>query len=98
MLEYKGETALGTQIVDQTASAFDVNNVPMTETPSSTCFSRIGYATEYEILVVTFRDSGVTYLYLDVPQSEWEAFESSNSIGVYYNTNIKNNYDCNKWD
>ena len=92
-----GKTSAGTPIVDHQASDFSVSDVPMQDTPNSSCFSEIGYSAAHQILVVTFRESGSTYLYLDVPQSEWESFRSADSLGKYYNAYIKYSYSCNKY-
>ena len=64
------------------------------ETPYSTCFSYIGYSPIWEILTVTFRDSGAEYYYYDVPQSVGEDFIQSGSPGVDYNDYIKGQYEC----
>ena len=69
----------------------------MQDTPNSSCFSEVGYCEDEEILVVTFRDSGKTYLYLDVPEWEWYSFISSSSLGGYYNSDIKPFYSCYRW-
>ncbi len=65
-------------------------------TPDSTAFSQIGYNVKDEILLVTFRNSGKTYLYLDFPSSEWGLFKKADSLGGYYNKYIKGNYTCIK--
>lgn len=97
-VETSGETKTGTPIVDHEKSSFSIWDVNMIETPNSSCFSQIGYSNEYEILVVTFRDSESTYLYLNVPKSEWESFRNAESLGSYFNTNIKSYYECNKYE
>ena len=80
--------------LDDLPELFDPDDIPMQFTDRSTCFKQIGYDSEYRILKVTFRDSGRSYLYLDVSPREWEAFASSDSLGTYYNTEIKGYYDC----
>ena len=75
---------------------FSVDDVAMTATPDSSCFSKIGYSEAFETLVVTFRDSGKTYCYTNFPSSAWAAFRSADSLGRYYNTYIKGNYPCEK--
>ncbi|MCQ2566719.1 MAG: KTSC domain-containing protein [Clostridia bacterium] len=89
-------TSRGTPIVDTGASEFDPYAVEMFDTPESSCFSEVGYDSYYEILVVTFRDSGATYLYLDFPEDEWDCFIDADSLGGYYNSYIKGNYECDK--
>lgn len=82
----------GTPVIDRNESAFDLSEATMRDTPDSSCFSSIGYCRDREILVVTFRDSGNTYIYEDFPYSEWKDFSSASSLGSYYNANIKGCY------
>ncbi len=98
LIETSGETNAGTPIIDREKSSFSIWDVDMIDTPDSSCFSQIGYSSEYEILVVTFRDSETTYLYLDVPEEEWDSFRTAKSLGGYFNRNIKGYYTCNKYD
>ena len=90
-------TSAGTPIVDREASDFSISDAMMRNTPNSTCFSKIGYNEDKEILVVTFRSSGYTYLYFGVSKSEWTAFRTSDSLGKYYNSHIKGHYECFKY-
>lgn len=66
----------------------------MTTTPNSTCFSEVGYSDGS--LFVTFRESGATYEYKDVPQRIYDAFWSADSMGGYYNEKIKGYYECHR--
>ena len=75
---------------------FSVDDVAMTATPNSSCFSKIGYSEAFETLVVTFRGSGQTYCYTNFTAADWAAFRSADSLGSYYNTHIKGNYPCEK--
>ncbi len=75
---------------------FSVDDVAMTATPNSSCFSKIGYSGAFETLVVTFRGSGQTYCYTNFTAADWAAFRSADSLGSYYNTHIKGNYPCEK--
>lgn len=65
-------------------------------TPESTCFSRVGYDSRNNVLIVVFRDSGAEYHYYDVPEDVWESFYDSTSLGRYFNANIKGNYAYQK--
>lgn len=76
--------------------AFDADDVDMEPTPDSTCFEAVGYDREFEVLVVRFRDSGSRYSYLDFPENEWEDFIAADSLGSFYNANIKGEYECEK--
>lgn len=62
----------------------------------STCFSTIGYDSKDQILYTQFLDSGSEYLYLDVPEDVFDSLHDAESIGRYYNKNIKGSYECYK--
>ncbi|MEL7659023.1 MAG: KTSC domain-containing protein, partial [Bacillota bacterium] len=79
-----------------TSHEFDVDDVIMQSTPGSSCFSEIGYDSDYNILVVQFRDSGSVYMYLDFSIDEWDKFTSADSLGRWYNKHIKNKYECER--
>lgn len=85
-------TSAGTPINED----FDWGQVSMQNTPESSCFSKIGYSSNNEILVVTFRDKGTSYAYYEVPQSIWEKLCQAESKGSYYNKEIKGHYHCEK--
>lgn len=67
-------------------------------TDDSTCFSAIGYDYGAERLAVTFRDSGKTYIYHDVPESVWDDLYASKSRGGFYNSDIKGKYVSERID
>jgi hypothetical protein len=71
-------------------------DVEMIDTPDSTCFSSIGWDASTGTLVVTFRDSGASYAYDEIPRSVWDGLRNADSMGGYYNKNIKGHYDCVK--
>lgn len=77
-------------------SAYDPWMVSMRSTPDSTCFSSVGYSAIWERLVVVFRDSGSGYQYFDVPQWVWYTLLNADSMGRYYNTDIKGRYTCER--
>lgn len=71
-----------------------VDYTGLLEYVDSSCFESVGYSEFGEALVVRFLDSGSVYVYYDVPYSEYEELIYSDSIGGYYNNNIKGNYNC----
>lgn len=71
-------------------------NIDMLETPDSTAFSQIGYWGDEEILGVTFRKKGNTYYYVDVPVDVWISFATADSLGTFFNEEIKGNYKYTK--
>ena len=96
------DAAIGKYIVENTKkSGADsqqtrTRGAEVVNTPKSTEFSQIGYDPSTGTLAVTFRDSGATYTYGGVPESEWNAMQSADSIGKYYNANIKGKYKSEK--
>ncbi|MBO7670396.1 MAG: KTSC domain-containing protein [Oscillospiraceae bacterium] len=68
----------------------------MHDTPDSTCFSSIGYDSSTGTLMVVFRDSGAKYAYGEVPKTVYNELRDAESMGGYYNKNIKGKYDCTK--
>ena len=62
-------------------------------TPDSSVFTKIGYNETEEILLVVFRDSGMTYEYEGFPKGEWDDFIAADSKGKWYNAEIKPYYD-----
>lgn len=66
------------------------------DTPDSTCFSSIAYDSWHDVLGVEFRDSGAQYVYYDVEGWVWDELRDAYSMGGYYNSEIKGNYDCER--
>lgn len=60
----------------------------------STCFSEVSYDIDNEILVVRFRDSGALYYYYKISPSFYDSFRSAESLGGFYNDNIKGKFSC----
>jgi len=78
-------TSMGTPIVEKNNS----NNISWDSSIDSSCFSKIGYDEENEVLYVEFLDSGSEYRYLGFSYYDWLDFRASSSLGQYYNQNIK---------
>ena len=89
------ETTTEPTTQEPTTAAFSLSDVPLTATPNSSCFSKIGYSEAHETLVLVFR-SGGTYLYTGVPVSVWNTFCAADSLGRYFNTKIKGVYPSEK--
>ena len=64
----------------------------MEATPKSSYFSNIGYDSKKEVLILQFKKSGYTYVYLDFSNQEWLAFRKAKSLDSYFNKNIKGQY------
>lgn len=61
------------------------------EPVSSSTILSIGYDSGSETLEIEFRETGV-YQYLNVPQFIWEQLMSADSVGKFFNAEIKNAY------
>lgn len=55
----------------------------------------VGYDEDGEVLYITF-NSGVTYSYDMVPQAIYEELLAADSVGSYFNKNIKGYYEFTK--
>lgn len=66
------------------------------EDVDSSCFSEVGYAYKTETLYVRFKDSGSLYRYDEVPSYVYEELMDSDSLGGYYNSDIKGEYPCTR--
>lgn len=73
------------------------NYFRMTQTPDSSCFSEVGYNPATQTLKVCFRTTGY-YEYYGFSQSDYDAFISADSLGTYFNQNIKGYYSYSKLD
>ena len=89
----RNDEAADNAIPTLTPSIFDVDNVNMRPTPESSCFSEIGYDSDWEVLVVRFRHGGSVYTYSDFPEDEWTQFIAADSLGRWYNAHIKDRYE-----
>lgn len=58
----------------------------------SSALRQLSYDGATHTLRATFRDSGRTYLYHDVPQEIYDRLIFADSIGAYFNTNIRDHY------
>lgn len=74
---------------EETYTPFD--EIRMFDVDSS-CFSEVGYAESTETLYVRFKDSGSLYRYDEIPRDVYKALINADSIGGYYNSNIKGEY------
>ena len=64
----------------------------MTLTPvSSSNIAAVGYDKESQTLGIEFR-SGGTYEYFDVPESVYESFIQSASLGKFFQTELRGRY------
>lgn len=62
---------------------------------SSSNIASVGYNPESETLEVEFLKTGKVYEYYNVPTFMYERMLQAPSIGIFFNTEIKNAYACN---
>ena len=62
---------------------------------SSSNLSSVGYDKSSETLEVEFKKSGI-YQYFNVPEFMYARMMQADSIGVFFNSEIKNTYACSK--
>lgn len=62
---------------------------------NSSMIRSIGYDQNSSTLQVEF-NSGVTWQYYDFNESEWLQFQNAESIGKYFNANIRDRYQGSK--
>ena len=60
---------------------------------NSSAISRVAYDARAKRLMVTFRDSRETYVYLDVPHEVYDAFMSAPSQGRFFNAEIRDRFE-----
>ena len=65
------------------------------EPVSSSNLVSVGYDATSETLEIEFQQTGV-YQYLNVPQFMWERLMMADSVGKFFNAEIKNAYPCVK--
>ena len=64
----------------------------MNRTPvNSSAIVSVGYGHDSMVLEIELT-GGAIYHYFDVPESVYREFMSADSLGKYYNTNIRNSY------
>ena len=64
----------------------------------SSAISELGYSKKANTLYIRFKESGVLYEYYDVPESEYKNLKNADSIGKYFNSDIKGTYDYSRRD
>lgn len=64
-------------------------------TVSSSNLASVGYDVDSLTLEVEFINGGI-YQYYDVPEYVFEELLNANSVGSYFNTNVRNSYMTQK--
>ena len=60
---------------------------------NSSAISAVGYDPHSKIMSITFKQ-GSTYDFCGVPQHIFDGLISANSVGSYYNSHIRDMYQC----
>lgn len=93
---YEGLQELNEAIAETTALPYEEEPIAMLPVSSSMAIA-VGYDRNEQILQVEFQ-SGSVYQYLGVDEDTWEDLHSSNSVGSFFNQEIKGRYDCDRLD
>ncbi|MEH2382777.1 MAG: KTSC domain-containing protein [Nostoc sp.] len=93
---YEGLQELNEVIAETTLLPFEEEPIVMLPVISSMAMA-VGYDRNEHILQVEFQ-SGAVYQYLGVDNDTWEDLHSSDSIGSFFNQEIKGKYDCDRLD
>ena len=59
---------------------------------TSSVIASVGYKPDTMMLEIEFRSTGFVYRYFDVPEIEFRKLMNAESIGRYFNKNIKDDY------
>ncbi|MDZ8236174.1 MAG: KTSC domain-containing protein [Nostoc sp. ChiQUE01a] len=93
---YEGLQELNEAIGETTALAFEEEPIAMLPVSSSMA-AAVGYDRDEQILQVEFQN-GAIYQYLGVDEDTWEDLHASDSIGSFFNQEIKGRYECDRLD
>ncbi|MEH2251581.1 KTSC domain-containing protein [Nostoc sp.] len=93
---YEGLQKLKEVITETTVLPFEEEPIIMLPVISSMAMA-VGYDRGEHILQVEFQ-SGAVYQYLGVDEDTWEDLHSSDSVGSFFNQEIKGRYDCDRLD
>lgn len=91
----KNQTSVESYEDEEETDYTPFEDVRMKEVDSS-CFSEVGYASDTETLYVRFKDSGSLYRYDEIPSNIYRSLMNAESIGKYYNSDIKGKYPCTR--
>jgi len=58
----------------------------------SAALEQVSYDEEAHTLCATFRETGRTYIYQDVPQEVYDSLMFAESLGCYFNAHIRGHF------
>ena len=88
------------EIVEEWLECHDLFDYMEWEEVESSAIKEIGYAGwPFNALGIRFvRNSDPIYVYYEVPFSVYDELVNADSIGKYYNSDIKDQYECDKFE
>jgi KTSC domain len=93
---YEGLRDLNEIVAETAALPFEEEPIAMLPVSSSMAIA-VGYDSDEQILQVEFQ-SGAVYQYSGVESETWEDLHSTDSIGRFFNDEIKGRYECDRLD
>lgn len=60
----------------------------------SSSVSHVGYDPDMRTLYLTYRKTGLTYVYYDFSEADYEALMAAGSLGTHVNKVVKPNFYC----
>ncbi len=73
----------------------DIANFETFNTSKSSFIRGAWYDKQNQYMIIDL--NGIKYHYCMFPNSVWNSLKQASSLGIYYNTYIKENYDCRLW-
>ncbi|NDJ21136.1 KTSC domain-containing protein [Nostoc sp. B(2019)] len=93
---YEGLQELNEIVAETAALPFEEEPIAMLPVSSSMAIA-VGYDSDEQVLQVEFQ-SGAVYQYSGVESETWEDLHSADSIGRFFNDEIKGKYECDRLD
>ncbi|WP_224312183.1 KTSC domain-containing protein [Trichormus variabilis] len=89
---YEGLQELNEIVAEANALPFAEEAIPMLPVSSSMATS-VGYDNEEQVLQIEFYN-GAVYQYSGIEPETWRDLQSADSIGEFFNQEIKGRYEC----
>lgn len=93
---YEGLQELNEIVAETTALPCELEPIAMLPIDSSMA-NAVGYSDDEQVLQIEFQN-GAVYQYLGVTRATWQELQSTDSIGKFYNQEIKGKYDGDRID
>ncbi|MCW5313635.1 KTSC domain-containing protein [Nostoc sp. KVJ3] len=93
---YEGLQELNEAIAETSVLPCEAEPIAMLPVSSAMAIA-VGYDRDEQILQVEFQNGSV-YQYLGVDEDTWQDLHTSDSVGSFFNQEIKGRYDCDRLD